>query len=123
MVLEGFTSGGQQRTAGRDLEDHQPAVGPRLRARHPLDARRTADGRRDSYHSNDYSNYLGTYTFASLFASASGTPRSYTQRIGDPNIATTTFQARLYVQDDIRVRKNLTLSPGVRYEAQTHLSD
>ena len=27
------------------------------------------------------------------------------------------------MQDDIRVRKNLTLSPGVRYEAQTHLSD
>ena len=29
----------------------------------------------------------------------------------------------MYLQDDIRVRKNLTLSPGVRYEAQTHLSD
>jgi hypothetical protein len=27
------------------------------------------------------------------------------------------------VQDDIRIRKNLTLSPGLRYEAQTHLSD
>ena len=27
------------------------------------------------------------------------------------------------MQDDIRVRKNLTISPGIRYEAQTHLSD
>jgi hypothetical protein len=27
------------------------------------------------------------------------------------------------VQDDIRVRKSLTLSPGIRYEIQTHLSD
>ena len=33
------------------------------------------------------------------------------------------IQAGLYVQDDIRVRKSLTLSPGMRYEAQTHLSD
>jgi hypothetical protein len=29
----------------------------------------------------------------------------------------------VYVQDDIRVRKNLTLSPGVRYEVQSHLHD
>jgi hypothetical protein len=27
------------------------------------------------------------------------------------------------VQDDIRVRQNLSLSPGIRYEAQTHMSD
>ena len=29
----------------------------------------------------------------------------------------------MYLQDDIRVRKNLTFSPGIRYELQTHLSD
>jgi hypothetical protein len=29
----------------------------------------------------------------------------------------------LYAQDDIRVRKSLTLTAGVRYEAQNHLSD
>ena len=50
-------------------------------------------------------------------------PRSYTIRIGDPNIDYKNLQAGVYLQDDIRVRKNLTLSPGVRYEAQTHLSD
>ena len=33
------------------------------------------------------------------------------------------MQAGVYLQDDIRLRKNLTLSPGVRYEAQTHLND
>jgi len=32
-------------------------------------------------------------------------------------------QTAIYVQDDIRVRKSLTLSPGVRYEVQTHLKD
>ena len=33
------------------------------------------------------------------------------------------MQVGFYVQDDIRVRKDLTLSPGLRYEIQTHLED
>jgi hypothetical protein len=33
------------------------------------------------------------------------------------------MQAGVYIQDDIRVRKNLSLSPGLRYEVQTHLRD
>ena len=49
--------------------------------------------------------------------------RSFTRRIGDPNISYFNLQAAAYIQDDIRVRKGLTLSPGARYEVQTHLSD
>src|SRR6185436_10512695 len=48
---------------------------------------------------------------------------SYTRRIGDPNISYNNVQAGVYIQDDIRVRKSLTLSPGMRFEAQTHLRD
>src|SRR5207253_11165912 len=33
------------------------------------------------------------------------------------------LQSGIYMQDDIRVRKNLTLSPGLRYEVQTHVGD
>ena len=76
-----------------------------------------------TYHSDDSSNYLGTYTFESLDAFKAGTPRSFTRRTGDPNIDYRNIQAGIYLQDDIRVRKNLTLSPGIRYELQTHLSD
>ena len=50
-------------------------------------------------------------------------PRTYTRRIGDPNIRYSTCRRAWYLQDDIRVRRGLTLSPGVRYEAQTHLDD
>ena len=63
------------------------------------------------------SNYLGTYTFESIDAYIAGTPRSYTRRIGDPNISYSNVLGGVYVQDDIRVRKNLTISPGIRYEA------
>jgi hypothetical protein len=73
--------------------------------------------------SDDTSNYLGTYTFESLDAFIQGRPRSFTRRIGDPNIRYRTLQGAVYVQDDIRLRKNLTLSPGVRYEALAHVRD
>ena len=76
-----------------------------------------------TYHSDDSSNYLGTYTFESLDAFRAGTPRSFTRRTGDPFIDYRNIQAGMYLQDDVRVRKNLTFSPGIRYELQTHLSD
>jgi outer membrane receptor for ferrienterochelin and colicin len=65
----------------------------------------------------------GTYTFESLDAYNAGHPRSFVKRIGDPNIDFHNLQAALYAQDDIRVRKSLTLTTGIRYEAQSHVSD
>lgn len=75
------------------------------------------------YKSDEDSNYLGTYTFESIEDFLAGTPRSYTRRIGNPELKYHNVLGAIYVQDDIRVRKNLTLSPGVRYELQTHLDD
>ena len=43
--------------------------------------------------SDDATNYLGTYTFESLDAFDEGRPRSYTRRIGDPNISFATLLA------------------------------
>src|SRR5260221_4902336 len=48
-------------------------------------------------------------------------PSNYSRRIGDPNLSFGNVQFGAYIQDDIRPRKNLTLSPGVRYEAQSHV--
>ena len=72
---------------------------------------------------DDTSNYLGTYTFESIDAFLAGRPRSYTRRIGDPRIRYETLQAAVYMQDDIKIRRNFTVSAGGRYEAQTHVSD
>ena len=121
-VLDAFTSGGQQqrggtRSKGLNLQSDLDYV----RGIHSVRTGLQLEG--GSYHSDASANYFGTYTFESIDAYLAARPRSFTQRSGNPNIDYWNLQAGVYLQDDIRVRKNLTLSPGLRYEAQTHLSD
>ena len=121
-VNDAFTSGGAQLSGG----EH----GRTLNVGSDLDYVRGRQSWRTGvlleggwYRSNASSNYLGTYTFSSLPAFLAGQPSNYTRRIGDPNLSYQNFQGGIYVQDDIRLTKNLTLSPGVRYELQTHVHD
>jgi len=121
-VNDAFTSGGAQVSGGR----HTKTINLQsdldyVRGKHSFRTGVLVDS--GWFNSNDFSNYLGTYTFASQAAYDAGTPRSFTRRIGDPNISYFNVQFGVYLQDDYRLRKNLTLSPGVRYEVQTHLSD
>jgi hypothetical protein len=76
-----------------------------------------------SYRSDESRNYLGTYQFASLEDFVAGRPTTYSLRTGDPALSYNNFQFGWYWQDDFRVRKDLTLSYGVRHEMQTHLDD
>jgi hypothetical protein len=122
VVNDAFTTGGAQRAGGRHtrtflLQSDLDYV----RGIHSWRAGIQFDG--GQYRSDDAVNYLGTYTFDSLEAYDAGRPRLYTRRIGDPNISYWNMQSAFYLQDDVRVRKTLTLSPGVRIEAQTHVGD
>lgn len=122
VVNDSYTSGGAQRSGGRNtagfvLQSDFDYV-------HGIHSVRTGvqiDG--TSHRSNEASNYLGTYTFANLEAYDKGQPQTYTKRVGDQNIRYWTMQAAWYLQDDVRIRKNLTLSPGVRFEAQTQVRE
>ena len=121
-VNDAFTAGGAQLAGGRRTRTFNLASDlDYVRGINSVRAGIQVFG--GSYHSDDTSNYLGTYTFESNAAYLAGTPRSYTRRIGSPTIDYVNVQAGFYLQDDIRVRKGLTLSPGLRYEVQTHLSD
>ncbi len=121
-VLDAFTRGGAQVSGGQHSKTVTLGADiDYVRGIHTYRVGTQLDAAR--WRSNDSSNYLGTYTFESLEAFEAGTPRSYTRRIGDPNLQYENFQGAVYVQDDIRVRRNLTLSGGVRYEAQTHVDD
>jgi hypothetical protein len=121
-VIDAFTSGGQQLTGGNNNRTVNLASDlDYVRGRHSLRTGIVLDGVWNR--SNAASNYLGTYTFESLQAFEQNRPRSYTRRIGDPDIDYVNLQGAVYLQDDIRLRPNFTLSPGVRYEVQTHVSD
>jgi hypothetical protein len=121
-VNDAFTSGGQQVAGGRRARNVTVASDlDYVRSIHSIRTGLSVDGSWN--HSDATSNYLGTYTFESLDAFNQGRPRSFSRRIGDPVIDYFNVQGGLYVQDDIRVRPGLTLSPGVRYELQTHVSD
>ena len=121
-VVDAFTRGGQQLAGGRSSTLVNLASDlDYVRGIHSMRAGILVDS---GWHfSDDQSNYLGTYTFESLEAFEAGSPRSFTRRIGDPRIRYNSMQVGLYIQDDVRVNRSLTLSPGLRYEAQGHVDD
>lgn len=121
-VLDAFTSGGAQVRGGQNRFDLELASDlDYVRGPHSWRVGGLVEGGR--YRSDDISNYLGTYTFASLDDYRAGRPSSYTRKIGDPNLTYSRWQAGLYVQDDWRVSRSLMLSAGVRAGFQTLAND
>lgn len=121
-VVDEFTSGGAQRRGGRSSREYMLQSDlDYVRGIHTWRLGVLVNG--GTYRSDDSSNYNGTYTFESLEAFNAGRARTYSRRIGNPLIEYSNTQAAIYLQDDIRVRKNLSFSPGIRYEVQTHLRD
>jgi Carboxypeptidase regulatory-like domain len=121
LVPGAFNSGSAQRYGGRDQLEFELAdnvdyalANHGLRFGVQLEASR--------YHSDDSTNRAGTFQFADLAAYQAGRPTQFTQRIGDPSVSYSQYQFGWYIQDDYRLRKNLTVSYGVRHEVQTHVN-
>ena len=122
-VLGAFTGGGNSlgqltdRQNGFELQNntsiahgsHSFKVGTRLRA--------TQDT------NSSTSGFSGTFTFNSLADYLALAPSQYSVMQGKARSKVTVFDAALFADDEWRIRPNLTLSYGLRYEAQTHLSD
>ena len=121
-VLDAFTSGGAQQAGGRHSTEIEWATNlDWARGKHAFRFGSLLEG--GSFRSDLRTNYLGTYTFASLTDYEAGIPATYSRRDGNPLVEYSHWQAGLFAQDDWRARKNLTLSAGIRQEMQTHLGD
>lgn len=122
VVTDAFNSGGAQRGGGtRSRSVSVLSDLDYIRGIQSWRAGVQIDG--TWFHSDDQTNYLGTYTFTSMENYLAGKPTFFSKRIGDPTIEYSNVQGGVYLQDDIRVSKTLTLSPGIRYELQTHVTD
>ena len=122
VVNDAFTSGGAQRRGGTHGRNYW--LNSDLDYVRGIHSVRTGIEIQYSRSRTDAeSNYLGTYFFESLEAFEAGRPRSYSRRLGDPRVSYNNVQGGIYIQDDIKVRKGLTVTGGVRYEAQTHVPD
>jgi hypothetical protein len=122
-VQGAFTGGGSNQGTVRDNQDrfelqdyatsargrHALQVGARLRLTH------------DSNFSS--SGFNGNYIYASLEAFAANRPSEYDITVGKETSGVDLFDAGLFFQDDFKIQPNLTLSYGLRFEAQTRISD
>ena len=72
---------------------------------------------------DELTNDIGTFTFSTPEDFYAGTPRQFRRREGNPLVEYSNTEFAWYINDDIRLRKNVMMSLGVRYEAQSILSD
>jgi carboxypeptidase family protein len=119
IVLDAFSSGGaqvalQHRNTFMDIEN----ITTWARGRHTL---RFGGGARPRFWQVvNASNFGGTFTFSSLSAFSQNTPFLFTENVGNPKISDSQHEFYTFLQDEMQLRRNLTLMLGLRYEGQSN---
>lgn len=123
VVLDAFT-GGSAQADRRDTENHVQItdIMSWARGRHFVKVGVNVPdiSRRGS---SDRANFEGTYFFSSLEEFAAARPFSFTARRGEPHLVFWQLEYGVFVQDEVRVRQNLSIFGGLRYDWQNYLGD
>lgn len=123
IVSGAFTGGGAQADARRteyhfDGADIVSYVSGRHQVKFGVDvpdiSRRGMD---------DFTNTAGTYTFESLAAYQAGTPSTYLVQKGQGHVVFLERTVAGFVEDNVRLRPNFSLTMGVRYYFQNYFHD
>ena len=129
QVLGSFTGGGATLGHGTDLQNNYEFQNytSLVRGKHFL---RFGTRLREQTDNNvSPSNFNGTFTFSggpdlsSIDQYRLGMPSQFTISAGKPEISVSQFDAGIFFGDDWRVRPNLTINLGLRYETQTNIHD
>ncbi len=122
-VQGAFTGGGSNAGVVRDNQDRYELQNytTAVKGAHNINFGGRLRLTRDSSYST--SGFNGNFIYSSLDAYAAKTPSEYDVTVGNPTSKIDVFDAGLFFQDDYKVRPNLTLSYGARYEAQNWISD
>ena len=122
-VLGSFLGGGNSEGTLNDLQNSYEVQNytSLIRGNHSI----KFGGRFRATHDSDYSTagFNGTFTFQSLSAFQSGAPSQLVINTLSPNAAVNYYDFEPYAQDDWRIRSNITLSFGLRFETQNAIHD
>jgi hypothetical protein len=122
-VQGAFTGGGNNTGAVRDNQDRYELQNytTAVKGAHSLNFGTRLRLTRDSNYST--SGFNGNYIYTSLSTYKTKTPSEYDVTAGTAGSRVNLFDAGLFFQDDYKARPNLTLSYGLRFEAQNSISD
>lgn len=123
IVQDAFVGGSaQEDTTSSDIRGELSSTLAWTRTRHTIRAGVAIRdiGRRAG---DDRSNRDGTFYFASLQEYLAGRPFSFIRQEGNGSIAFFRQEHGYFVQDDWKLRPNLSVGAGVRYDHQTYPAD
>jgi hypothetical protein len=122
-VQGAFTGGGNNEGTIRDAQDHYELQNYTTASLGTHSIRFGGRFRFVRDANSSTAGFNGNYTYASLQSYAAGQPSQYQVTVGTPAARVNLFDAGVFFQDDWRLRKDLTLSYGLRYEGQNRISD